>query len=174
MAKGGLNGKAVVKALGKVGVMTLTEASQAAREIFRDLGAGIDPRKTKSRSTTFTEALTAYLDGNDLAPRTRASYAETVKFCFEAWADLPLGRLTREMVEARHRAISNEVEQRRPGRPSSTPRFTWPVPSVLRSSGPRPQPSTGRPRLRGARGGLRQGHGQRCDEGAQGSLQLRA
>jgi hypothetical protein len=48
MAKGQLKRKAVLKKLGRVGIMTLDEVRQAAREMFRDLGVGVDPRKKKT------------------------------------------------------------------------------------------------------------------------------
>ena len=39
VAKGQLNGKGVLKVLGKVGVLEMTKARQKALELFRDLGA---------------------------------------------------------------------------------------------------------------------------------------
>ena len=62
MAKGQLNGRGVVKSLGKTNVMTLTEARQAARELLRDLGAGIDPRRQQRSALTLSAVLAAYLD----------------------------------------------------------------------------------------------------------------
>lgn len=71
VAKGQLHGRSVLKTLGKVGVLELPEARQKARELFRDLGAGIDPRRKKTAQATLGATLAVYLEAHDLAPRTR-------------------------------------------------------------------------------------------------------
>jgi integrase len=112
MAKGQLKKKAVLKKLGRVGVMTLDEARQAAREMFRDLGAGVDPRKQKTGAITLSESLEGYIKANALGPRTKESYAWLAKRHFADWIDRPLMEITREMVETRYRAIAEEIEAR--------------------------------------------------------------
>lgn len=112
VAKGQLNGKGVLKSLGKVGVMTQDEARQAAREVFRDIGAGVHPRQRRASLLTLGETLTAYLSGNDLKPRTREAYADLASRYFHDWTDTPLMDISREMVEARYRAIAKQVEDK--------------------------------------------------------------
>ena len=108
--KGRLNGKSVLKTLGRVGIVTQDEARQAARELFRDLGAGVHPHQKKMSAMTLSETLAAYLDGNDLKPRTREAYADLINRYFPDWTDLPLKDISREMVEARHLDIGRQVE----------------------------------------------------------------
>lgn len=115
VAKGQLNGQSVLKTLGKVGVLELAEARQAAREISRDLGAGIDPRRKKTAQATLGATLTAYLEAHDLALRTKASHADLVARYFADWQDLSLQNITRDMVETRHRSIAEDVEAKRKG-----------------------------------------------------------
>jgi hypothetical protein len=107
-----LNGKGVLKSLGKVGVVTQDEARQAARELFRDIGAGVHPHQRKVSSMTLGQTLAAYLDGNDLKPRSKAAYADLAGRYFADWIDLPLKDISREMVEARHLAIAKQVEDK--------------------------------------------------------------
>src|SRR4051812_26905781 len=62
--------KGIRKALGRVGVMTLEEAREAARDMLRDLGAGIDPRQEKPTARTLGDTIDLYLKAHDLSPRT--------------------------------------------------------------------------------------------------------
>ena len=110
IAKGQLGGKGVLKTLGRVGVLTQAEARQAARELFRDLGAGVHPHHKKVSSLTLGETLAMYLESNDLGPRTKISYSDLVARYFGGWVDTKLRDISREMVEARHLSIASEVE----------------------------------------------------------------
>ena len=109
VAKGQLNGRGVLKTLGRVGTITQAEARQAARELSRDLGAGVHPTRQKPSSLTLGEWLTAYLSGNDLKPRTKEAYTDLVARYFADWVNLPLREIDRGMVEARHLAIGKQV-----------------------------------------------------------------
>ena len=88
VAKGQLNGKGVLKTLGKVGIMTQDEARQAAREVFRDLGAGVHPARGS------IDDAGRDLDGlpvrNDLKPRTKEAYADLASY-----ATSPIGSTPR-------------------------------------------------------------------------------
>jgi integrase len=97
--------------IGRADVMNLETARAEARKAMLGLAAGIDPR-AKTTTTTLGEIAAGYVASAGLRPRTKASYSETVARHFADWVDRPIGGITREMVEKRHRAIATEVEAR--------------------------------------------------------------
>ena len=92
--------------------------------MFRDLGAGVDPR-SKTAWVNLAGALAAYLKNTALAPRSKENYSYTLSRYFADWADLPLAEITRDMVEARYRTVAEEVEARFASRPAPAPASTW-------------------------------------------------
>ena len=72
--------------------------------MFRDLGAGVDPRRRKPASTTFGATLTAIWGRTTSHPGPRL-YSDLVNRHLGDWLNIPLQNISREMVEARHLAI---------------------------------------------------------------------
>jgi len=162
------------KALGRVGVMTLDEAREAARAMLRDLTAGIDPRQEKAAGLTLGEAFARYLKAHDLSPRTKSGYAATLQRYFADWSPRALKDITREMVEARHRTIAEEVEARHT-RLAAEPRA---APQTGEAGGEGMAEGSARaPRQGGGGQGARslfgQGQRQRGDANLTGDLELR-
>ena len=108
VAKGQLNGKGVLKTLGSVGIMTQDEARQAAREVFRDIGAGVHPHQRKCLGDVAEPDARRLPGGQRPPPRTKTEYGDLVARYVADWRDMK--DITREMVEARHLAIGKEVE----------------------------------------------------------------
>jgi integrase len=98
--------------IGRADVMTLEQAKTEARKTLLGLAAGIDPRAKRASAATLGEIAAGYVASVGLRPRTKASYSETVARCFAEWVDRPIGGITRDAVEKRHRAIAAEVEAR--------------------------------------------------------------
>jgi integrase len=100
--------------VGTVGVETLAEARQKAREYFRDVGAGVDPRKPKKEAggATLVATLDAYLKANNLKPRSAAGLVDEANRYLRDWMDKPLASITREMVEEKHRSIAADIARR--------------------------------------------------------------
>jgi integrase len=98
--------------IGRADVMNLEQARAEARKAMLGLAAGIDPRAKRASAATLGEIAAGYVASVSLRPRTRASYSETIAHRFVDWVDQPIGGITREMVEKRHRAIAAEVEAR--------------------------------------------------------------
>jgi integrase len=90
----------------------LGEVRERAKEWLRLLGQGIDPSNKKSAGgiDTLAEALASYLElRNGLRPATIRDYTRAVNLYFADWKDRPLRNITREMVEARHKEITQGV-----------------------------------------------------------------
>ena len=97
--------------IGRADVMNLEQARAEARKAMLGLAAGIDPRAKPASAATLGEIAAGYVASASLRPRTAESYRGAIA-CFTDWADRPIGGITREMVEKRHRAIAAEVEAR--------------------------------------------------------------
>lgn len=91
---------------------SLDEIRERAKEWLGLLGQGIDPaqKKTASEIDTLADALASYLKlRNGLRPSTIRDYERAVNLYFADWKDRPLRTLSREMVEARHKEITEGV-----------------------------------------------------------------
>jgi integrase len=99
--------------LGKLSVLSLEEAWEAARPKLADLQANVDPKAPKRKAATVREALDQYLKNPRLAPKSRADYRGRVERHLAPWLDLPIASINPNMVEARFHAIADEVEARR-------------------------------------------------------------
>jgi integrase len=96
-----------------VNEMKLVDAREAAANTLVNLRRGIDP-KVKKETTTLRTVLHAYRAGNThrLRPRSEQSYQSTIERHLSDWLDRPLTEIARDMVEARHRLIAEEIEAR--------------------------------------------------------------
>ena len=97
--------------IGRADVMNLEQARAEARKAMLGLAARIDPRAKPASAATLGEIAAGYVASASLRPRTAESYRGAIA-CFTDWANRPIGGITREMVEKRHRAIAAEVEAR--------------------------------------------------------------
>jgi integrase len=106
-----VNGKSRRVTVGAANEITLAEARERASRILDDLRQGKDPKaKPAAAPMTLRDALEGYLSRRaDLRPRTRDAYRWLVQGRLSAWLDLPLGSITREMVEERHARMAAEV-----------------------------------------------------------------
>jgi integrase len=112
VVKGRVGGRTVRRKIGRADVMSLVAARAEAKKVMLGLAAGIDPRAKKASAATLGAILETYVSLASLAPRTAASYREAVARYFADWRDRPIGAITRDMVEKRHRAIAAEVAAR--------------------------------------------------------------
>ena len=91
--------------------MSLEEARAKAREHLNKMASGIDPdaeKKIQKQATiTLREVLDVYLATKQLKPSTVNVYRRQCANAFPAWMDKPVTAITRDMVEDRHREMSN-------------------------------------------------------------------
>jgi integrase len=111
-----VNGRSVSmprKAIGRYGVFTVEQARIKAKEMLYGYASGVDPRAQRSSGITLKEAMEDFLRTREatLRPKSVKGYRADMKY-LESWSDVPLRDISREMVEARHRAIAEEVAER--------------------------------------------------------------
>jgi integrase len=99
--------------IGPCNVLTLVEARARAQGYLGDFARGVDPKAKKAAGSTLRQALDAYLKARkDLRASSAAVYRTAVEGHLSAWLDQPLSNITRDDVEARHRAIADEMQAR--------------------------------------------------------------
>jgi integrase len=111
--RGRVRGRSIRPTIGRVGLMTLEEARRQAKEMMVEFAGGVD-RREKTRTgdqVTLRGALENYLNLKRLKPRSQEEMRAIVERHLSGWLDLPLWSITRDMVDKRHKAIAEEVEQ---------------------------------------------------------------
>lgn len=96
--------------LGKHGVLTAEEARRLARSKLGELSQGINPnaerKEKRQRAITLREVYRDYLAGRELKPKTVRDYDNSLRLYLSDWLDKPVVDLTRDLVEARHKVIT--------------------------------------------------------------------
>jgi integrase len=112
VVKGAVGGRVVRRKLGRVGVLSINEARIRAKEMLAGFFGGVDPRVEAVSCVTLRGALDAYLKArqDNLKPRSLKGYRVETERHLGGWMNMPLKSITREMVEARHRSIAEEVQ----------------------------------------------------------------
>ncbi len=92
---------------------SIDDARTVAAKILLDMRAGNDPKAGRRSGATLRKTLNDYLEARkNLREKSRSDYRATVEKYLDQWLDLPLRDITPEMIEARHRAIQNEIAKR--------------------------------------------------------------
>lgn len=89
--------------------MSLDEAERKAIEKLNQIRAGMNRKQKREAESTLQQTLDDYLNVNDLRlrPATKKLYAGAIRRCFADWKDLPITKITADMVAERQIAISN-------------------------------------------------------------------
>jgi integrase len=103
--------------IGPVSVFTIDEAWQEARAKLAEIYKGGDPKvsaRQRARGTvTLATVLDDYLAANsNLSPKSITDYKNTASRHLSSLLSLPLREISAEMVEARFRAITNDIAAR--------------------------------------------------------------
>jgi integrase len=110
---GGLTRRVTV---GSVAEIDLNRARAMAADLLNDMRHGRDPKAARRSAAQWTlrRGLEDYLKANKrIVEKTRQGYRSAVEGYLKDWLDLPLGQITPDMVEARHRKIQEGVEASR-------------------------------------------------------------
>ncbi len=115
-----IEGRKVTRLIGDRGLYTVEMARNKSTEEQRELELGIDRKEdrrkadatAKARGLTYREALEAFLDQADVAPRTKLKYRLSLTTTFKALADSPLANFTEAGVRTLHKARSLESPSR--------------------------------------------------------------
>lgn len=97
--------------IGSYGAWTVDEARRKADEYRHQFERGVDPREVareqKAASVTLQAVLDAYVGRpGKLRASTAAEYRRHVERVFPSWAGKPIAAITRDMVQERHRQLT--------------------------------------------------------------------
>lgn len=96
--------------IGNYPAWTVEDARQRAREMIVEMDKGFDPReayrKEVARPATLKDAYAAFMEARTLSDGTRSNYERYFRLRFTDWLNLPLDKITSEMVARRHIEIS--------------------------------------------------------------------
>jgi integrase len=103
------------RTIGRYGVFSVDQARIKATEMLYGFTAGNDPRVERSSDITLKEAMEAFLRARagNLRPKSVAGYRDDIGRHLSSWLDMPLRNLNRELIEGRHRAIGEEIQESR-------------------------------------------------------------
>lgn len=105
--------------LGKHGALTPATARKKARRLQVMMASGKDPILDKARkkviAVTLQGVLDHYLSVRSLRPNTVRTYKYILPRCLGDWLDLPVTKITREMVERRHVELRRSTRQKTSG-----------------------------------------------------------
>jgi Arm DNA-binding domain len=97
--------------IGRYPVMSVEEAREKAREFLSLMANGVDPtlqrRTDRVASITLKEVMEIYLARKEPKATTVDVYRRQCHHAFKEWMDKPVTFITRDMVEDKHREMTN-------------------------------------------------------------------
>jgi integrase len=120
-----VNGKKVFTTIGHYPNMTIPQARKQARSVLNIISEGINPNKKaledKAKKITLKQVLDDYITsrGTNLKANTTKNYVGTFNGYLKDWGKKELLSISRDMVEKRHR----EITQQSPTRANTTMRL---------------------------------------------------
>lgn len=116
-AEAKVNGKTVRVSLGKHGVITSEAARKLAKEKLAAMARDINPnevqRESKIKSITLHEVYKDYISARrSLKASTKRDYKTCIELYLKDWLHKPIADITRDMVEQKHRLLSERSEAR--------------------------------------------------------------
>lgn len=114
-AEAKVKGKTVRVSLGKHGVLAAEQARKLAKEKLSAMAQDINPneieKENRIKSVTLQEVYTDYMAARkSLKPSTKRDYQKCINGYFNDWINKPMLDITRDMVEQRHRKLSEKSE----------------------------------------------------------------
>lgn len=112
-----VRGKTVRVSLGKHGVVTAEEARKEAKVQLAAMTKDINPnqvqRENRIKTITLNEVYMDYMAARkSLKPSTKRDYKTCVEVYLKDWIHKPMLDITRDMVESKHKEISERSEAR--------------------------------------------------------------
>jgi integrase len=116
-------GKTVKYVIGRVNELTLSEARMKAMRALADLGSGTDlnqkKKAEKAKAVTLGQVFSDFMSSKNLRPRTIQTYEQNMRWGLSDWQNKPVVAITKEMVEKRHKRLSNSHGPRGKGEASA-------------------------------------------------------
>lgn len=109
-------GKTCRYTIGKHGVFTADAAREQAKIRLGEMAKGINPNTVKNekriRSITLQELWGEYQKARQLRDKTKRVYESALNRCFHDWLSKPITSITKDMVQKRHKKLSEDVGER--------------------------------------------------------------
>lgn len=101
--------------IGPHGPYTLKAARREAQKLLVEMKSGRDPRleklNSKIESATLGEVFQTYLEIRTLRPNSVRHFSLVVRRCLSEWLDIPITKISKEMVIAKHQALTKPTKQ---------------------------------------------------------------
>lgn len=101
----------VLSVIGKFPSISVDDARKIARERLVEIAHGEDPnakkRALRARAATLGEVLQDYLNNRKLKQSTIEDYTQIANRCFKEWLMKPITDISKDMIERKHKALSN-------------------------------------------------------------------
>ncbi|RDI37193.1 integrase family protein [Aquicella lusitana] len=112
-----VQGKTVRVSLGRHGVVTAEEARKEAKVQLAAMTKDVNPnqvqRENRIKTITLNEVYTHYMAARkSLKPSTKRDYKTCIEVYLKDWMHKPMLDITRDMVESKHKEISEKSEAR--------------------------------------------------------------
>jgi len=112
------NGSVTRVKLGRVALMSVSQARQAAKQALVQMAAGINPNKAKAekrvRGITLTDAIDQVLSEKSsvLKKTTIEDYRKVLLRHFSDWGNKPIGQITTQDITQRYAHIREGIKKR--------------------------------------------------------------
>lgn len=116
-AEAKVNGKTIRVSIGKHGVLTAEAARKLAKEHLATMARNISPnaveKENRIKSITLHQVYTDYMNARkNLKPTTKRDYKTCAEKYFKEWLNRPMVEITRDMIEQKHKSLSETSEAR--------------------------------------------------------------
>ncbi len=105
-----ISGKTVRQVIGRYGELTQSQARTKAAAALAELRDGINinqyKKESQAKQVTLATAYDTFKDSKSLRSRTIETYDGTIRRCLSDWLDKPLANITRDMIQNRHKELS--------------------------------------------------------------------
>ena len=109
-----LNNRDTYSSVGHYPAMTISQARDMARQVHSLIDSGVNPKEIKRKALdkkriTLSKVFDDYIQsrGTNLKENTIKGYKSAFKNYLSDWGNKPLSEISRDMVEKRHRDITN-------------------------------------------------------------------
>jgi len=113
-----IKNKSPLHTIGHYPEMTIAQAREEARRLLNIIESGINPKhqeqERNTKKITLNQVFSDYIisRGTNLKDNTKKGYISAFNNYLSEWGDTPILEISRNMVEKKHRAITNESPTR--------------------------------------------------------------
>ena len=111
-----VNGRNVRKTICRCELMTPEEARKQARKILGEMLSGRSGKQEKIEVPTLTDVLEKFFKTRRLRASSVRHYRSVLQRCLGDWLEMPIDKISKEMVLQRHKELTRPTRQKTDGR----------------------------------------------------------